>query len=386
MNKLLIPIFLSFTAGSIASYVVLSSVKDKKSSSELPDVNKYRTIKKMDSEIESEHRRLSRAGVLTTEGYAKYLSSDFIGLSERLKSLPDPERNSAQIALFTAWGKKDPEAAIAYLRKDLSNVLDSTERVILTGIYSNWAKIDPDSAVINLDKLRPKKGSVNGPIVVNSKSEFALAIAKVWAQRDPERALEYIKTENNFFMIKDYLQALYLQDPELTFKQLSTFDESTHSNYMGGIAAMWGEEEEWKQIQRKIENLPNNIQNSARIEALRSIVYKDLAEAQQIISNTSLDSTAKDVIAVSLWNNMVDHDVYKTVEWGARNISREKYVNLMNRSIYSWAIENIKSRDRSQTFVTEEETKAFLLQGQEEGELAEGVVNRILGVLHPESK
>jgi len=378
MNKFLIPITLSFVAGGVAAYLFLpneshqgfqSDDKGRKSYATSEYSNHRDNISKLSSQkgrVKSSRYRHSFIG---------YSSEDFERAAGELEKLLDQERALAEVKLFSAWARKDPEAALAYIEKE-SHIIRSVMTKPL--VYGVWAENDPENASI---KYGLDSKLIGGWIVLGG-TDSTLFIAKNWGRSDPERASEYVRgLVLKSSILDDYILSLYHQSREVAYQQLASFSEEDQDRGIRGIAGLWGDQEDWTIVEEKIEKLPTGLQDQARLSAMQSFITKGVADAKEQIDQFQLEPEQKDQLITGVFHKMVNEDIMNNLEWAMQRVSEENYIELFATYYKSQHEFQIQDHNSFQWYPNEETMKrfkdSFVKEAEEDGGLSQENIEKL---------
>ena len=111
-------------------------------------------------------------------------------------------------ALFAEWGRRNPAAAIAYLRDPgtANNREGWSTRQAWFSLFRGWAEVDPDAAAATLatvpffdPEIDPFANSVEAVMVGRIWQNRAYeAVFHEWARRDGAAAWDHLPSEDEF--------------------------------------------------------------------------------------------------------------------------------------------------------------------------------------------
>jgi len=273
--------------------------------------------------------------------YEGYKKEDFEEAITGLEKLLDQERVIAEIELFSAWAKHNPEEVLAYIKGNKGMMNFNTE--IKSILYGIWAESDPEGAIKSFGVMVPSSIFYEASWYRGIVPSVPIAIAKSIARSDPERATEYIKEQHlkrYFNLVSEYLINLYHNDKQIAYQQLDHFSGEAKLTGISGIAGVWGKEEEWVDIQGKINDLSPDLQDVARSSAMKSIAKKNAFLAQQAIDTLEIEREKKEELVIHVFDDMVEKDVMVNLEWAMQNTSEDSYYRLLEKALESRNVEN----------------------------------------------
>jgi len=164
--------------------------------------------------------------------------------------------------------KMELRKVLAYIKDNKGMMNSDTE--IKSILYGIWAESDPEGAIKSFGVMVPSSIFYEASWYRGIVPSVPIAIAKSIARSDPERATEYIKEQHlkrYFNLVSEYLINLYHNDKQIAYQQLDHFSGEAKLTGISGIAGVWGKEEEWVDIQGKINDLSPDLQDVARSSA-----------------------------------------------------------------------------------------------------------------------
>ena len=126
-------------------------------------------------------------------------------------------------AIFNAWAKDDPQAALA----EAKNIKTMERGTILAGIHREWFQLDPEAATAHSLTLAPyeRRRAMN-------------AVGTAWAQKDPKAAGAWIAEHIQDFgsdNLYSFSQAMAKQEPAFTMAWLN--EHATGNSRIQGLSS-----------------------------------------------------------------------------------------------------------------------------------------------------
>jgi hypothetical protein len=167
------------------------------------------------------------------EGFARTNPTKAI---EWAKSLPDKQREEALSSALNIWGWYQPEAAMAWVRENVSDTDEQQENLV--SIYRDWTKTNPSKARAWAEKLPP------GAERDRSMGLIVSQLATKGQHTEALDLLERLPDEQRGDLAKEVADSLVSENPSAASRWLANIEPDKDSaSLFGRVASEWAEKD-----------------------------------------------------------------------------------------------------------------------------------------------
>ncbi len=265
--------------------------------------------------------------------YQTMSDSEFETEVALLSTLRNSDRYISSYLLFTAWGEKNPHAALEYLERDetlTGGNRDHAKRVV----YKSWTAQNPDLVIENLEN----NSDLNEG---NRALRYDIAtISNEWMKRDREAAFDWLKNLDSEYKgraISQFFSVLAQENMPEAMEKLNQLEGNTYNEAVKEIAEYWGETMDWKVIESQISALPESTQEIAKREALTHYSRENPYEATAVISEMDMPDDEKYRLIKAVSDKIGSDNPSGTLDWALSNVGEKYQSFIADRVFRPWS-------------------------------------------------